>query len=187
MDLGGITGSWDYSTLPANVRVGEGCYLEDRKSFERFGSQRDPGLVLGRGVRVYTWTRFTTEPGGVIRVGDGSTLVGAAFWCAGSITIGEGVVVSYNVTIADSDFHPKDPDLRCKDTVALAPEGDGARPPVTSAPVVIGDGARIGIGAIILKGVRIGAGAEIGAGAVVASDVPPGTRVFGNPARVIQD
>ena len=45
------------------------------------------------------------------------------------------------------------------------------------------DDVRIGIGAIILKGVTIGRGARIGAGSVVARDVAPGVEVFGNPAR----
>jgi acetyltransferase-like isoleucine patch superfamily enzyme len=51
--------------------------------------------------------------------------------------------------------------------------------------VRIDDGAWIGIGAIVLKGVHVGAGARIGAGAVVARDVPAGATVEGNPARVV--
>ena len=45
--------------------------------------------------------------------------------------------------------------------------------------------ARIGANATILPGVRIGAEALVGAGAVVTEDVPPGSVVVGNPARVI--
>jgi maltose O-acetyltransferase len=56
---------------------------------------------------------------------------------------------------------------------------------VESRPVRIDDGAWIGIGAIVLKGVHVGAGARIGAGAVVARDVPAGATVEGNPARVV--
>jgi maltose O-acetyltransferase len=41
----------------------------------------------------------------------------------------------------------------------------------------------IGIGAIILKGVRIGRNARVGAGAVVTRDVPPDATFVGNPAR----
>lgn len=46
-------------------------------------------------------------------------------------------------------------------------------------------GAMIGANATLLPGVRIGARALVGAGAVVTRDVPPGTVVVGNPARVI--
>ncbi|SDJ25828.1 maltose O-acetyltransferase [Ferrimonas sediminum] len=55
----------------------------------------------------------------------------------------------------------------------------------TAAEVVIEDKAWIGGGAIILPGVTIGAEAIVGAGAVVTKDVAAGTRVGGNPARVL--
>src|SRR5690242_11176652 len=107
-----MTGRWDYRTLPPNVRLGQGCCLERRASFDQFRSARDPGLVLGDRVRAYTWTTFNVEPSGRVAVGADSTLVGAVFMCAGDITLGERVVVSYNTTIADRDFHPRDPDAR---------------------------------------------------------------------------
>ena len=57
--------------------------------------------------------------------------------------------------------------------------GDGA----TSFPR-IGRNAKIGGGSCILPGVIIGADAVIGAGSVIATNVPPGTVVYGDPARV---
>jgi carbonic anhydrase/acetyltransferase-like protein (isoleucine patch superfamily) len=53
----------------------------------------------------------------------------------------------------------------------------------------IGDGALIGIGAVLLAGTNIGAGAIVAAGAVVRenTDVPPGVMVAGVPARVIRE
>src|SRR5690349_15925726 len=108
-ELAEITGAWDYATLPANVRLGPDCFLERKASFARYRSTRETGLVLGARVRVHTWSEFNVEPGGAIEVGDDSVLVGAVFMCAERVTIGRGVVVSYNVTIADSDFHPRDP------------------------------------------------------------------------------
>ena len=54
-------------------------------------------------------------------------------------------------------------------------------------PIVIKDGAHIGIGAIIMPGVTIGEGAVIGAGAVVTKDVPAYCVAVGAPARVIKD
>jgi acetyltransferase-like isoleucine patch superfamily enzyme len=47
-------------------------------------------------------------------------------------------------------------------------------------------GAKIGANTTILPGVRIGADALVGAGAVVTVDIPPGSVVVGNPARIIK-
>lgn len=183
MDFKEITGEWDYGTLPGNVRVGRGCWLERKDSFARFRSVQRPGLIIGDRVKVYTWTTFNVEPEGSVTVGDDSVLVGAIFMCAQKITIGRRVIVSYHVTIADSDFHPVDPVLRKQDAVANSPQGDKSqRPEVVKKPVVIEDDVWIGIGAIILKGVHIGQGARIGPGAVVTADVPAGAWVIGNPA-----
>jgi acetyltransferase-like isoleucine patch superfamily enzyme len=187
VDVTDLTGAWDYRTLPANIVLGEGCLLERRASFDRFRSTRRPGLVIGDRTKVHTWTAFNVEPSGRVVVGADCTLVGAVFMCAGDVTLGARVIVSYNVTIADSDFHPRDPDLRIQDAVANAPQGDRRlRPPLVSRPVVIEDDVWVGIGAIILKGVTIGRGARIGPGAVVTSDVPAGAWAAGNPAQSIE-
>jgi len=184
--VGYATGAWDRSQLPPNVHLGKGCFLERQGSFELYRSTRPVGLRLGDGVQVFTWTTFNVEPEGTVDVGAGSVLVGAVFMCADEIVIGQNVMVSYNVTIADSDFHPRDPDLRRQDARANAPFGDRSRrPPLVTAPVNIGDGATVGIGAIILKGVRIGPGAHIAAGSVVTGDVAEGSLVAGNPARAV--
>lgn len=178
-----VTGQWDYRRLPQNVVLGRECWFERKASFGRFRSQRKPGLVLGDRVRVYTWATFNVEPQGVVEIGDDTVLVGPVFMCTERIVIGRRVVISYNVTIADSDFHPLDAEERKRDAVANAPEGDRRqRPLYESRPVIIEDDAKIGIGAIVLKGVRIGRGASVGAGAVVTSDVPAGGCVTGNPA-----
>jgi acetyltransferase-like isoleucine patch superfamily enzyme len=57
---------------------------------------------------------------------------------------------------------------------------------VKRAPIIIGDDAWLGAGAVILPGVTIGNGAIVGAGAVVRDDVPPMTVVAGVPARPIR-
>lgn len=182
-----IKGSWNYEELPLNIIVGEECWFERKQSFERFRNELDLGLKIGNRVKVYTWTTFNVEPNGLLEIGDDSILVGAIFMCADHIKIGKRVIVSYNVTIADSDFHPVNPDERMRDAIANAPYGNKKqRPLLITKPVIIEDDAWIGIGAIILKGIRIGQGARVEAGTIVTSDVPAGATVRGNPARVLK-
>jgi acetyltransferase-like isoleucine patch superfamily enzyme len=187
LDVGELVGTWDYASLPGNIVIGRDCFLERKLTFERFLSNRDPGLVLGDRVMVYTWAGFGVEEDGLVEVGDDSVLVGPQIMCAHHVSIGRGVVLSYNVTIADSDFHPIDPDRRREDTIAMSPARRGApRAALDVAPVIIEDGAWVGIGATILKGVRIGRDARVTAGAVVTADVAPGTWVAGNPAHLVR-
>lgn len=58
--------------------------------------------------------------------------------------------------------------------------------PLKYAPIIIKDGAHIGIGSIIMPGVTIGEGAVIGAGSVVTRDIPAYCVAVGVPAKVIR-
>jgi carbonic anhydrase/acetyltransferase-like protein (isoleucine patch superfamily) len=53
----------------------------------------------------------------------------------------------------------------------------------------IGDGALIGIGAIVLNGARIGRNCLVGAGALITEgkEFPDGTMILGSPARVVRE
>jgi acetyltransferase-like isoleucine patch superfamily enzyme len=110
-----------------------------------------------------------------IVIGDG-TAAQFYFHCgaAESITIGEKVLIAGNVYITDHDHKFDDPHrapIECSELV--------------SEPVVIEDGAWLGEGCRILKGVTVGKRAVVGANAVVTKDVPPYTIVGGVPARPI--
>lgn len=76
--------------------------------------------------------------------------------------------------------------------------GDPGKPTILEAFVTVGHravihsayierGSLIGIGAIILDGVRVGRGSIIGAGAVVNKDVPPFSLVVGVPGKRIKE
>jgi acetyltransferase-like isoleucine patch superfamily enzyme len=98
-------------------------------------------------------------------------------------------LISWNVGIADSDFHPLAPAQRIIDAHALAPffKDRPPRPKLRTAPVIISDNVWIGMNAIILKGVTIGENSVVAAGAVVTKSVPANVVVAGNPAAVVRD
>ncbi len=110
-----------------------------------------------------------------LRIDDGAWIGQQAFLhAAGGLTVGRRVGIGPGVKILTSKHQmPADPD---------APIMDGA---LELAPVVLEDGCDIGIGAVVLPGVRVGRGAQVGAGAVVTRDVAPGAIVAGAPARPI--
>jgi acetyltransferase-like isoleucine patch superfamily enzyme len=102
------------------------------------------------------------------------------------LSFGNYVVIGWNTTIADTDFHPIAPAQRIADAIACSPLGKNlVRPEIIRKKVNIEDDVWIGPNATILKGVNIGAGAFIEPGTLVVRDVPPRARVAGNPAQII--
>lgn len=111
---------------------------------------------------------------------------GALIDCLDQITIGNDVLISYQVIIMDSDNHSLRASERIGDLKRWRDqEYDWSR--VNRAPIEIHSKTWIGARAIITKGVVIGEGAVVATGAVVTKDVPPYTIVAGNPARVIRE
>lgn len=117
-----------------------------------------------------------------VHVADGATLdvaPGVRFGsrcrivCHDHITIGAGAVLEDEVVLLDFDHRHDDAET----PVRL--QG------VVTAPVHIGERALLRKGCVVLKGVSVGAGAEVGHHAVVTTDVAPGARVEGIPARPV--
>jgi acetyltransferase-like isoleucine patch superfamily enzyme len=103
-----------------------------------------------------------------------------------ALVIGNYVIIGWNATISDTDFHPLAPAERIADAIACSPLGKGRpRPAIPKLPVIIENDVWIGPNATILKGVRVSSGSWIEAGSLVTCDVPPRTRVLGNPAQIV--
>jgi len=111
------------------------------------------------------------------------------------VSVGEGALISPFVTLTSNIvigrcFHANlysyvEHDCRIGDFVTFAP---GVK---CNGNVVIDDHAYIGAGAVIKQGrpgapLVIGRGAVVGMGAVVTKNVAPGATVAGNPARPLQ-
>jgi acetyltransferase-like isoleucine patch superfamily enzyme len=156
------------------------------------------GLRLGK--RVFIDDRvtiFRDKEGGEVELGDHSVLfrdctilTGAG----GSVSIGartaiqprcqfsayvERIVIGSDVAIAPNcAFYPYDHGVDLGTPIVQ-------QPLTSKGPIVVGDGAWLGFGVVVLSGVQIGKGAVIGAGAVVVHNVPDNAIAVGNPARVV--
>lgn len=173
--------------LPPNVMVGSDTTITGDLAFKRFRSRLDPAITVGAEC-VMDGTHFAMGEEGSLVVGDHCYFTNTVLLVELEVRIGNYVIIGWNATIADSDFHPIEPAQRVADAVACSPLGGGrSRPPIVRRSVIIDDDVWIGPNAAILKGVHIGAGAFVEPGAVVTTDVAPGTRVLGNPARLVAD
>ncbi|HWL54401.1 MAG TPA: acyltransferase [Chthoniobacteraceae bacterium] len=183
-----VENDWWPHPIPEGIKWGEGFYLETAQVFRHFRARQREALRFGRHVSCYAGCSFSIGMEGRCTVGDYTLLNGALIMAEERIEIGSYCLISWNVGIADSDFHPLDPALRRQDALALAPfaENRPPRPKIETRPVVIEDNVWIGMGAVILKGVRIGENSVVAAGAIVTRDVAPNTVVGGNPARLLK-
>ncbi len=178
-------GYWTDGEFPANVLLGPNTQLKGPHIFRQFRSLVSPALTIGVHCTM-DGVHFALGKEARVDIGDYCYFTNAMLLCELELHIGSYVVLGWNTTIADTDFHPIAPAERIADAIACSPLGEGRpRPEIVRRPVVIEDDVWIGPNATILKGVRIGAGAFIEAGALVTRDVPPRARVLGNPARVI--
>jgi len=126
---------------------------------------------------------------GKISIGEYSFLgLNSRIWATSEITIGDRVLISYNVTILDNNCHPSDYKERHEDYKKIITTGF-EDVDLNAKPITIEDDVWIGFNATILKGVTIGKGSIIGSCAVVTKDVPPNTIVttkFENNYRKIE-
>jgi carbonic anhydrase/acetyltransferase-like protein (isoleucine patch superfamily) len=115
-------------------------------------------------------------------IGEVELASGSSIWY-GAVLRGdvEKIVIGQCTNIQDGAILHGDPGIPTvlEDYVTI-----GHRAVVHSA--YIERGCLIGIGAVVLNGVRVGTGSMIGAGAVVAKDVPARSLVLGVPGKVVR-
>ena len=179
-----ITGDWCAFPTPTNIEVGENTVIDTSACFRKYYSKLPVGLKIGSNVTLQG-PGLAPEINGYIEIGDYCFISSASIAATEKIIIGNYVYIAGGVTIVDTDFHPLDPALRMRDTIAISTIGDKTRRPhFDSAPVIIEDDVWIGYNATILKGVTIGKGSVIHPGSVVSKNVPAGSVVSGNPAEL---
>lgn len=179
-----VESDWWPQPIPSNVQFGEGFYCESAQIFRHFRSTAPDAVVIGKHVSCYAGCSFAIGTNGHCTIGDFTLVNGALIMAEDKIDIGSHCLISWNVGIADSDFHPLEPAQRLIDAQALAPffKDRPSRPKLKTAPVIIKDNVWIGMNAVILKGVTLGENSVVAAGSVVTKSVAANTVVAGNPA-----
>lgn len=140
---------------------------------------RGPGrVVVGRDVRISNRSGrtaiITFRHDSLIEIGDRVEIDGAGLMAASQILIEEEAALG-PCLLVDTDFHPIGAGQRRAGEVGVR------------RPIRIGRRAVIEGKATLLKGVAVGEDALVRWASVVASDVPPGAVVMGNPAALVQE
>ncbi|MGL4947597.1 MAG: 2,3,4,5-tetrahydropyridine-2,6-dicarboxylate N-acetyltransferase [Cetobacterium sp.] len=123
------------------------------------------------------------EPGSIIRdkvkIGDNAVIMMGAVINIGA-EIGEETMIDMNAVLGGRAIVGK----RCH--IGAGTVLAGVIEPPSAQPVIVEDDVVIGANAVVIEGVRIGKGSVVAAGAIVINDVPAGSVVAGNPAKVVK-
>ncbi len=112
----------------------------------------------------------------VLEIGEGSNIGRfALITCNKKIKIGKNVIISERVYISDNTHRYENTNL----PIMFQSQTNGES-------VEIGDFSWIGIGAVILPGVKIGRHCVVAANTVVTQDIPDFCMVAGNPAKIVK-
>ena len=115
----------------------------------------------------------------------------------GKVKIAAGVSIWYGAVVrGDVEWIEIGERTNIQDGAIL--HGDPGKPTILEDHVTVGHravvhsayierGSLIGIGAVVLDGVRVGTGSIIGAGCVVTKDVPPNSLMVGVPAKLLRN
>jgi acetyltransferase-like isoleucine patch superfamily enzyme len=142
-------------------------------------------ITVGPGTRIgqFAWFGLVDKDA---RIDIGSDCILSASLCISAmdrISIGDGTAIAERCLITD---HGHDHAAYLEPVLAAGGVPSFGWDLTEAKPVVIGNGAHIGVNVVIMPGVHVGDGAVIGANSVVTSSVPPYTVVAGVPARTMR-
>lgn len=143
-----------FCAIYMDVRIGKDCRIGDHATI-REGVRIGDRSVIGTNADI----QYGCKIGSDVRVMNGAHITGGTIIGDGTF-IGPGAMTANDMHVDLEDY---------QDRGQVAP--------------IIGRKVFIGVGAILLPGVRIGDGAIIAAGALVTRDVEAGATVLGMPAR----
>jgi acetyltransferase-like isoleucine patch superfamily enzyme len=162
-------------TARINLEAGNFVFNKNWVRNEPFRSflfmDKDSELSVKKTFTIYSGARIYINENATLNLGSGFINNNLNISCFERIEIGEGVAISENVNIRDSDSHK----ILTKDDYLI------------TQPIKIGNHVWIGMNVTILKGVTIGDGSIVAAGSVVKRDIPPRCLAGGVPARVLTE
>ncbi|MHB8694271.1 MAG: acyltransferase [Solirubrobacteraceae bacterium] len=137
---------------------------------------QNAGAVVFEGpARLGHGFKLVTADSGTVRFGPDFVLSAESqIVCRDAISFGPGCLVSWEVLLLDTDYHP-----------LIAQDGSQSE---ICAPIVLGERVWLGARSTVLKGVTLGNDTVVAAGAVVNRSDPEGHAVLGgNPARRVRE
>ena len=138
---------------------------------------KDGGPVkIGKASHIHRDSIIETGDGGCLLIGADTHIQPRCHFSAykATIDIGSQVQIAPNCS-----FYPYNHTF-------WADEPIKNQPLQTKGGIIIEDDVWLGVGVIVLDGVRVGKGAVVGAGSVVTRDIPDGAIAAGVPARVVK-
>lgn len=139
------------SNNPAKIKIGKNCVIKGRLLV----FAHDGEIIIGDNVFIGERTEI---------------------WSSKSIKIGNNILISHDVNIADTNSHPIDQELRAQHYLEITKKGHPKSGKlidnIIAKPIVIDDYAWIGHSSSIKKGVKIGKNSIISSNSIVIKDVP---------------
>ena len=126
-----VEDDWWQHPIPPNVVFGEGFYCETRRSSVSCAIAPPPRSSLAIMFPVMPVVRLRSAKTARARSAISLFSTAHSSWPRSELRSARYCLISWNVGIADSDFHPLEPAQRLVDALALAPflQGSPAAPP----------------------------------------------------------
>jgi acetyltransferase-like isoleucine patch superfamily enzyme len=169
---------------PELVEIGDNCRIDDHVLISA-------GRIPGHAPYVFRQTDQVDDrvKEGEIRIGDRVGINAFALLQGyGGLWIGSDLEIASGARIISVSHH-------YQDLTGKAPSGElfyfsGKSPlqqqTLLCLPVIIEDGAAVGLNSVVLPGSHIGKNAWLGALSLLKGDLPDNTVAFGSPAKVIK-
>lgn len=157
-----------------NLHLDNNVFIGDRVAIYQ---AQEGGLVkIGKRTHIHRDSIIETGAGGSLTIGAETHIQPRCQFSAykGSIKIGSHVQIAPNCA-----FYPYNHSFALGEPIKK-------QPLQTKGGIIIDDNAWLGVGVIVLDGVRVGRGAVLGAGSVVTHDIPDEAIAVGMPARVVK-